>query len=145
MQRISKSGLLKPGILAATLLALGGCVYGPGYGYVRGDGYSGDAYYGTEYYRGPAYYDNDPFGYSYYGYGPTFGLGFYYDGYHHRHYYQGPHGGWGGGSWHGHDGGGHAPGGYAHSGHAMPSRGVHGPSGGARMSAPAHASSRGGH
>ncbi len=41
MQPISKSGFVKSGILAVALLALGGCVYGPDYGYVRGDGYSG--------------------------------------------------------------------------------------------------------
>ncbi|HEY0230851.1 MAG TPA: hypothetical protein VGC55_06350 [Dokdonella sp.] len=140
MHRISKSGGVRSGILAVVLLALGGCVYGPDYGYVRGDGYSGDAYYGTQYYGGSGYYDNDPWGY--YGYGPGIGLGFYYDDYHHRHYYHGPHGGWGGGgNWHGGDNYGHG-GYYGHSGHAMPSRA----GGGAHSSAPpAHASSRGSH
>ena len=38
-----KAGLAT--ILLLAVLMLGGCVYGP-YGYVRGDGYYGDAYYG---------------------------------------------------------------------------------------------------
>ena len=86
-------------VLAAAA-AVSGCVYGPGYGYVRGDGAYGDAYYGNAY-SSPYYYD----GYSgyypgYYGYGPSLGLGIYYGGY--SHGYRG-HGGYynhgGGGGW----------------------------------------------
>ena len=84
---------IKSGILLTALVALGGCVYGPGYGYVRGDGYYGDAYYGEAYDSGPAYYNNGYYGYApggyyggpaYYGYGPSFGLGLYYGGYRHH-------------------------------------------------------------
>ena len=86
------------------IVLLGGCVYGPDYGYVRGDGYYGDAYYGTPYVSGPGYGYYDPgyyygFGSGYY-YGPS--VGFYYG----HHYRRGPwrghgrwngHGGWNGG------------------------------------------------
>ena len=41
-------------MIAAT--ALSGCYYDPGYTYVRGSGYGGDAYYGSTYYAAP-YYD----------------------------------------------------------------------------------------
>ena len=55
-------------IIAAA--ALSGCYYQPGYGYVRGGNYSGDAYYGTPapvYNSG--YYDGYYDGYGYGGYG----------------------------------------------------------------------------
>ena len=65
-------GLLACLVLAFSAVALSGCYYDPGYGYVRGSGYSGDAYYGSgsTYYAAPGYYD----GYS--GYYPG-----YYNGY----------------------------------------------------------------
>jgi hypothetical protein len=91
---------IKSAIALPALLALGGCVYGPDYGYVRGDGYYGDAYYGA-----PVYYDDYSYGPGYYGgyYGPS--LGFYYnDGYYggrHRHWNNGGHWNSGGGSWQG--------------------------------------------
>lgn len=92
--------LFKLGIAMTAVLALGGCVYGPDYGYVRGDGYYGDAYYGAA----PVYYDYYGPGYSYYGpgyyYGPSIGLGFYYDDYGRGRRWN--HGGWnGGGRWNG--------------------------------------------
>jgi hypothetical protein len=90
---------IRVAIASIALAALGGCVYDPGYGYVRGDGYYGDAYYGTA----PAYYDYGPgygYGYGYPGYyGPSFSLGLNYGGYY-RH-----RGGYGHGHWQGgHDG-----------------------------------------
>jgi hypothetical protein len=97
---------LKIGILGAALLAGSGCVYEPGYGYVRGDGYNGDAYYGAAYDSGPDYYGyGNGYGPGYYGYGPTLGLGFYSNDYYHRHY-RGPSywGHRGHGDWHGHGG-----------------------------------------
>jgi hypothetical protein len=55
--------------------ALSGCYYDPGYSYVRGNGYQGDAYYG----EGPSViYAPDYSGYygGYYGgYGPGWGYG----------------------------------------------------------------------
>ncbi|GAA0704137.1 hypothetical protein [Dokdonella soli] len=90
--------VLKSAVLMTAALVLGGCVYGPDYGYVRGDGYYGDAYYGTTYYSAPYYYDYGP-GYYGYGYGyPSFGLGIFYDDFHHHHH---GHGWNGGGRWHG--------------------------------------------
>jgi hypothetical protein len=86
---------LKAGLLAAFIIALSGCVYDPGY--VRHDGYYGDAYgdayYGAAYGRSPAmYYDAyDWPGYYYgYGYGPTFGFGLRYHDYRRGHYYHRP-------------------------------------------------------
>ena len=60
-------------VLAVAAAALSGCYYDPGYSYVRGSNYSGDAYYGSSstYYAAPGYYD----GY-YPGYSPA-----YYNGY----------------------------------------------------------------
>lgn len=73
--------------VAAVLLALGGCVY-PDYGYVRSDGYYGDAYYGT--YYGP-YGGYSPYYYGSGYYGPAFGLGVIYSsgsrGFHGRGYH----------------------------------------------------------
>lgn len=91
--------IIKSGIVLASVLALGGCVYGPDYGYVRGDGYYGDAYYGDAYYGGPAYYGSGYYSPGYYGYGPYgygYGpsIGIYYSDYGHRH-----HGWHGNGSW----------------------------------------------
>lgn len=92
-------------VLAAALLALGGCVY-PDYGYVRSDGYYGDAYYGSYYGPYSDYY------YPYYGpgyYGPAFGLGVIFS--------DGSHRGFRGrGGFHGHGGfGGHGGmGGHSH-------------------------------
>ncbi len=41
--------IIKAAIALVALAVLGGCIYDPGYGYVRGDGYYGDAYYGNAY------------------------------------------------------------------------------------------------
>ncbi len=77
--------LIKSALLVATVLALGACVYDPGYGYVRGSGYYGNGYYGDAYYGRGSYYDyDDSPGYypgyygGYYGYTPSIGLGLYY-------------------------------------------------------------------
>lgn len=54
--------------------ALSGCYYDPGYSYVRGNGYQGDAYYG----EGPSViYEPDYYSYGGYGgyYGPGWGYG----------------------------------------------------------------------
>ncbi|GAB2585392.1 hypothetical protein ISP15_10860 [Dyella jejuensis] len=65
-------------MLAGSLVALSGCV--PSYSYVQGNGYAGDAYYGS----GPAVIYGDPYGYypwgGYYGgyWGGYYG---YYGGY----------------------------------------------------------------
>lgn len=81
--------------LGGLISLLSGCYVAPGYGYVQGNGYAGDAYYGA----GPAVvYDYPYYGYPY-GYYP-YG---YYGG---VYYYRGGH------RWHGdhdHDwhGGGH--------------------------------------
>jgi hypothetical protein len=80
-------------LLAAGLIALlGGCVYGPDYGYVRADGYYGDAWYGSGYY-GSGYYGSGYYGSGYYGYGPS-----YYGWYVPSYYYYGypAYGSWGG-------------------------------------------------
>jgi hypothetical protein len=88
-------------ILIAVAVSLSGCYYDPGYSYVRGSAYRGDAYYGqgaTTYYAAPGYYDGYYPGYygdGYYGYygccytpGVSVGIG----------------GAWYGGSrYHGHD------------------------------------------
>ena len=64
--------------LVIAAAALSGCYYEPGYGYVRGSTYSGDAYYGTPapvyndgYYGG--YYDD--YGYSGCCYAPRVSVG----------------------------------------------------------------------
>jgi len=56
--------------------ALSGCYYDPGYSYVRGNGYQGDAYYGEgpsviyrDDYYASGYYGPSYYGPSYYGYG----------------------------------------------------------------------------
>lgn len=57
--------------LIAATAALSGCYYDPGYSYVRGSGYVGDAYYGdggSAYVVAPGYYDNGYYG-GYYGNG----------------------------------------------------------------------------
>jgi hypothetical protein len=57
--------------LALGTAALSGCYYDPGYSYVRGNGYQGDAYYG----EGPSViYEPDYYGYGGY-YGPGWGYG----------------------------------------------------------------------
>lgn len=126
--------------LAATGL-LGGCVYGPGYGYVRGDGYYGDAYYGDAYYgapygAAPAYYGyGGYYGPGYY-YGLGLGLGFYYNNYpyygHHHYAYGRWNGGGYGGGWYGGGHGGDRWGGPVGHGRAPPMMGSH-----VRSSAPA--------
>lgn len=95
MKRIARSLII---VLAMALL--GGCVYGPDYGYVRGDGYYGDAYYGASYYGNAYGYPAYPGGYyngwpGYYGYGPSLGLGIYYGSYGYgRGYYGRRNGDW---------------------------------------------------
>jgi hypothetical protein len=74
--------------LAFGTAALSGCYYDPGYNYVRGNGYQGDAYYG----EGPSViYEPDYYGYGGY-YGPGWGYspgvsvgisGTWYEGSHH--------------------------------------------------------------
>ena len=52
--------LLASLVLIVAAATLSGCYYDPGYSYVRGSGYSGDAYYGdggNAYYVAPGYYD----------------------------------------------------------------------------------------
>jgi hypothetical protein len=51
--------LLASVVLIVAAATLSGCYYDPGYSYVRGSGYAGDAYYGdggNAYYAAPAYY-----------------------------------------------------------------------------------------
>ncbi len=70
-------------ILVAAAVSLSGCYYDPGYSYVRGSGYGGDAYYGrgaATYYAAPGYYDGyypDYYGSGYYGccYAPRVSIG----------------------------------------------------------------------
>ena len=108
--------VLRFAVLLIAVTALSGCIYGPGYGYVRGDGYYGDAYYGNAY-SAPYYYGGysgySPGYYGYYGYGPSLGLGIYYDGYSHGYRGRGGYYNHSGGGWSGHGssrgrGGGHA-------------------------------------
>lgn len=99
---------------------LSGCYVAPGYSYVQGNGYAGDAYYGS----GPAVVYDYPYGYypygyygggwGYYGccYGGWYGRGRYGHGGHDWHggghggYYRGGghggYGGHGGSGYHGH-------------------------------------------
>jgi hypothetical protein len=81
--------------LALGTAALSGCYYDPGYSYVRGNGYQGDAYYG----EGPSViYEPDYYGYGGY-YGPGWGYGCCYRSgvsvgvsgtwYHDSHHYRG--------------------------------------------------------
>ena len=110
-------------LAAATLLALGGCYYPPGYyshpgvvydngapGQAYSDGYYSDGYYSggpSGYYGAPAYYPGYAYGPYYGGYYPWWPVGLslgFYGG-----YYYGGHG-HGGGHYHG-GGGGH------HGGH----------------------------
>jgi len=52
--------LLASIVLIVAAATLSGCYYDPGYSYVRGSGYNGDAYYGdggNAYYAVPGYYD----------------------------------------------------------------------------------------
>lgn len=127
-------------VLIAAAAALSGCYYDPGYSYVRGTGYSGDAYYGqgNAYYVAPGYYDGY-YGSGYYGYGccysPGVSIGWYggprYRSYRGHGYYRGGYHGSGGyhggyhGGYQGHgghnsgrpsSGGGHTGGGASHGG-----------------------------
>ncbi|MEO6967624.1 MAG: hypothetical protein ABI132_04100 [Rhodanobacteraceae bacterium] len=116
-------------LLAAILLGAGGCVYDPGYSYVRPSGhydaygsggyYAGDGYYDNGYYDGSGYYDNGYYGGGYYGdcvnCGPSVSLGFgygygyggypyyggYYGGGYHRHHDRDDHHGDHDHDWHG--------------------------------------------
>jgi hypothetical protein len=126
-------------LLAAGVLGLSGCYYDSGYSYVRGNGYSGPAYYGTA--TSTVVYDSYP-GYYYPGYyGPRYGYGYtpgvvvggvwYRDNYRARHWNRGPYRGHGAprpdyrrGDWHagprpGYNG--------PRSGHAGPRTGYNGP------------------
>ncbi len=113
---------MKLSLLAASLVALGGCV-APGY-YVQPDGYYSDGYYYDEGGYDSAYYDgccysgsvSIGFGYGYgypgyYGYPyDYYGGYYYYDRYHHHH-----------GDWDGHHGDDHwNHGGYDHDDHVDP-------------------------
>jgi hypothetical protein len=132
--------------LIAAASALSGCYYDPGYSYVRGSGYSGDAYYGEGgsayyvpgYYAAPGYYDgyygSGYYGGGYYGYSPGVSIGissgwyggsrYRHDGYRgHRDYDRHA------GQWQGrHDGDGRSHGGRGDQGHW--GRGQAHPSGG---------------
>ena len=103
--------------LGGLISLLSGCYVAPGYSYVQGNGYAGDAYYGS----GPAVVYDYPYGYypygyyggvwGYYGccYGGWYGRGRYWHGGGHGGYYRGGghggysgHGGHGGSGSHGH-------------------------------------------
>lgn len=84
--------------LVAAVVSLSGCYYGPGYSYVRDNGYQGDVYYGRSapvyednYYTAPGYYDYDGCCYGY-GYGSGVRIGVsrtWYGGARYRHDYRG--------------------------------------------------------
>jgi hypothetical protein len=129
-------------LLAAGVLGLSGCYYDPGYSYVRSNGYSGPAYYGTA--TSTVVYGNGYPGYygSGYGYGCCYSPGvvvggvWYRDGYRGRNWNRGPYQGWRGGDWHGsprsgYRGGdwrsGSRPGYNGPRGHAGPRPGYNGP------------------
>ncbi len=102
--------LSRIGLALVLFAGVSGCVYDPGYSYVRPDGYYGDAYYGTRY--APAYYDYGygyaPGYYGYYGYAyPAIGFGLRYS----DRYYRG------GRYDRGHDYRGHGDRGHYHDGH----------------------------
>jgi hypothetical protein len=64
--------------LITAAAALSGCYYDPGYSYVRGSGYVGDAYYGdggSAYVVAPGYYDGYYGGYYGNGYGCCYAPG----------------------------------------------------------------------
>lgn len=65
-------------LLVAGVLGLSGCYYDSGYSYVRGNGYSGPAYYGTA--TSTVVYGSGYPGYYYpgYYYGPRYGYGYGY-------------------------------------------------------------------
>lgn len=87
--------LLASLVLIVAAATLSGCYYDPGYSYVRGSGYSGDAYYGdggNAYYAAPGYYPGYYDGYygGYYGccYAPGVSVGVssvWYGGSRYRH------------------------------------------------------------
>lgn len=94
-------------VLLAGIVALSGCYYDPGYGYVRSSSYSGDVYYGqaAPVYQGGYY----PYDYGYYGCCGVGIIGGWYGGYGGPRYYGGGRGyypgrygyGYGGGRWSG--------------------------------------------
>jgi hypothetical protein len=131
--------------VVAVAATLSGCYYDPGYSYVRGSGYAGDAYYGRAapvyqggYYAAPGYYD----GYYGYGYGCCYASGVsvgYYGGSRYNYYRGGGYRGRGDHDdhgYHGHDyghgGNGHWQGHTAPAGHARPAPVVRGGSHGSR-------------
>ena len=71
-------------VIASSLLA--GCYVAPDYGYVRGGGYGGDAYYG----RSTAVYDD-----GYYAPGYYYRRPYYHDSFNFGYYSGGHHSGWG--------------------------------------------------
>lgn len=90
-------------------VSLSGCYYDPGYSYVRGNGYVGDAYYGS---GSTVVYDNGYYAPGYYGgygccYSPGVVVGgvWYRDRYRYHDGWYGRPGGWRGpggrGDWHG--------------------------------------------
>ena len=89
-------------VLLAGIVALSGCYYDPGYGYVRSTGYSGDVYYGqaAPVYQG-GYYPSGYYDDGYYGCCGVGIIGGWYGGY----------GGYGGPRYYG-GGRGHYPGRY---------------------------------
>lgn len=148
--------------LIAAALALSGCYYDPGYSYVRGSGYGGDAYYGeggNAYYAAPGYYDGyygrGYYGGGYYGYSPGVSIGIssgWYGGSRYRHDGYRGHRGYGdyrrhAGQWQGRrDGSSHSHDGRGNQGHwsrGQGSRGQGQPSGGhGRSSSGSHGASR---
>ncbi|HUB90741.1 MAG TPA: hypothetical protein VMA74_13540 [Dyella sp.] len=125
---ISVKRVLAGLVLAGVTGLLSSCYVAPGYSYVRGTGYAGDAYYGTA----PSVVYGDPYGYGYYGgpYGYYGGWGYYgygccYGGWYGRgrywghgdHDWHGGRGGWHGGGHGGWHGGGHGSGGHGGHGH----------------------------
>ena len=109
MKRPMMKRLLAALALAASTAMLSGCYIQPDYGYVRGNGYAGDAYYGSAPVYSSGYYA--PY-YGYYGYGYGYGCCwapglFWGGGWYGGRYYRGGYRG----GWHGHGapaGGGHA-------------------------------------
>jgi hypothetical protein len=115
--------LLASVALVVAAAALSGCYYDPGYSYVRGSSYNGDAYYGQAapvyeggyggYYGGPGYgyYDGysgyGGYGGGYGGYGCCYGSGVsvgVYSGSHYHHDYDRDDGNYRRGDERGHEG-----------------------------------------
>ena len=136
IKQVFRSAKFRLAFAALAVVVLSGCVYGPGYGYVRGDGYNGDAYYGDSYYDSGSY-GYAPYDYGYYGYGPAIGLGFYYGNDHRRHYYRDhDRGHWGGN-------GGRSQGYYGHGGNYGSRPGSRAEGGGSRVQHSGASSPRG--